>query len=99
MVRSWRKLHSEELRNLYSSPNIIGNIKEDEMGSACSMNREKMNAYRILVGKPEKKRPLGRARRSWKVLLRWILEKQDGVIWTGFIWLAIGTSRGPLSTW
>jgi hypothetical protein len=38
---------------------------EDEMGRACSTNVEKMNAYRILVGKPEGKRPLGRSRRRW----------------------------------
>jgi hypothetical protein len=41
------------------------NIKEDEMGRACSTNRENRNAYRILVGKPEGKRPLGRPRRRW----------------------------------
>jgi hypothetical protein len=38
-------------------------VKEDEMGRACSTNRKKRNAYRILVGKPEGKRPLGRPRR------------------------------------
>jgi hypothetical protein len=40
-------------------------MKEDEMGWACSMNGAKMNAYRILVGKPEEKRPLGRPRVRW----------------------------------
>jgi hypothetical protein len=44
----WRKLHNEELHNLYSSPCKIRMIK-DEMGRACSMNGEKRNAYRILV--------------------------------------------------
>jgi hypothetical protein len=57
-----RKLHNEELHNLYSSPSIIRMM--DEMGRACSTNGEKLNAYRILVGKPEGKRPLGRPRRS-----------------------------------
>jgi hypothetical protein len=60
----WRKLHNEELHNLYSSPSIIGMIKNDEMGGACSTNGEKRNAYRILVGKPGR-RPLGRIRRRW----------------------------------
>jgi hypothetical protein len=44
---------------------------------------EKRNAYRLLVGKPEGKRPLGRP--------RWILERWDGVMWTGLVWLRIGT--------
>jgi hypothetical protein len=63
----WRKLHNEELRNLYSSPSIIRIIKskEDDMGGTCSTNGEKRNTYRSLVGKPEGKRPLGRPRRRW----------------------------------
>jgi hypothetical protein len=40
-------------------------VKEDEMDRTCSTIREKRNAYRILVGKPEEKRPLGRQRRRW----------------------------------
>jgi hypothetical protein len=53
----WRKLHNEELHNLYSSPNIIRMIKEGEMDMACSTNGEKRNAYRIWEGNPEGKRP------------------------------------------
>jgi hypothetical protein len=45
--------------------NQSNQIEEDEMGGACSMNAEKRNAYRLLVGKPERKRPLGRPRRRW----------------------------------
>jgi hypothetical protein len=48
---------------LYSSPSIIRIIKEDEMVRACRANGARRNAYRILVGKPEGKRPLGRPRR------------------------------------
>jgi hypothetical protein len=51
---------------------------------------EKRNAYRLLVGKPEGKRPLGRPRRRW-IILGWILERWDGVMWTGLVWLRIGT--------
>jgi hypothetical protein len=47
---------------------------------------EKRNAYRLLVGNPEGKRPLGRP-----VILGWILERWDGVMWTGLAWLRIGT--------
>jgi hypothetical protein len=62
----WRKLHNEELHNLYSSPNIIRMIKSRRMIWAGYVARmgEKRNAYRKLVGKPEGKRPLGRPRRS-----------------------------------
>jgi hypothetical protein len=48
---------------------------------------EKRNAYRLLVGKPEGKRPLGRPRHRWVD----ILERWDGVMWTGLVWLRIGT--------
>jgi hypothetical protein len=63
----WRKLHKEELRDLYSSPSIIRIIKSRRMrwaGHGARME-EKMNAYRLLVGKPEGKEPLGRPRRRW----------------------------------
>jgi hypothetical protein len=52
---------------------------------------EKRNAYRLLMGKPEGKRPLGRPRRSGWIILGWILERWDGVMWTGLVWLRIGT--------
>jgi hypothetical protein len=63
----WRKLHNEELHNLYSSPSIIRVIKSRRMRWAEHAARmgEKRNAYRILVGKPERKRPLGRPRCRW----------------------------------
>jgi hypothetical protein len=58
----WRKLHNEELHNLYSSPTIIRVIKSRRMRWAGHVARmgERRNAYRILVGKPEAKRLLGR---------------------------------------
>jgi hypothetical protein len=57
----WRKLHNEELQNLYSSQSIIGIIKSRRMRWAGLVARmgEKRNVYRRLVGKPEGKRPLG----------------------------------------
>jgi hypothetical protein len=72
----WRKLHNEELHNLYSSPNIIRMIKLMRMRWVGHVTRmeEKRNAYRLLVGRPEGKRPLGRPRRRWvdniKIYLR-----------------------------
>jgi hypothetical protein len=45
------------------------------MGRACSTHREKLNAYTILVGKPESKRPQGRPKRRGKMILKWIVER------------------------
>jgi hypothetical protein len=63
----WRKLHNEELHNLYSSPSIIRTIKSRRMRLTGHVSRmgEKKNVYRLLVGKAEGKRPLGRPRRRW----------------------------------
>jgi hypothetical protein len=69
----WRKLHYEELHNLYSSPNIM--IKSRRMRWAGHVARmgKKRNAYRLLVGKPEGKRPQGRPRRRWVDNIKYIL--------------------------
>jgi hypothetical protein len=89
----WRKLHSEELHELYSSPSIIRIIKSRSMRWAGYVARigQKRNAYMLLVGKPERKRPLGRQRHRWWIILGWILGRWDGVMWTGLVWLRIGT--------
>jgi hypothetical protein len=78
-----RKLHNGELRNLHSSPDIIRQIKSRRMRWAGHVARmgEGRNVYRVLVGKPEGKRPVGRPR------LRW--ENGWGV-WSGFTWLRMG---------
>jgi hypothetical protein len=62
----WRKLHNEQIRDLYSSPSIIIMMKSRKMrwvGHVARMG-EKRNAYRLLVGQPEGKSPLGRPRRG-----------------------------------
>jgi hypothetical protein len=58
--------------------------------------REKRNAYRILVGNPDGKRPLGRQDVGGWIILKLILERQDGMVGIGSIWLRIGTSGGLL---
>jgi hypothetical protein len=60
-----------------------------------TLTAEKRNAYRILVEKPEGKRPLGRPRRRSEDNIRMDLG-EDGMVWTGLIWLRIGTSGGLL---
>jgi hypothetical protein len=64
----WRKLHNEELHILYSSPNIIRQIKSRRMRWAEHVARlgEERNVYRVLMGKPEGKIPLGRPRCRWE---------------------------------
>jgi hypothetical protein len=78
----WGKLHNEEFHNLYSSPNIIRMVKSKRMRRAGHVARmgEKRNAYRIL-GKPERRRPLGRPRRRWVDNIKIYLRKigWDGV--------------------
>jgi len=64
----WRNLHNEELRDLYSLPNIVRVVKSRRMrwaGHVAHMG-EGRGVYRVLVGKPEGKRPLGRPRRRWE---------------------------------
>jgi hypothetical protein len=94
MVGGWGALHNRKFHNLYSSPNKIRMIKSGRMrwtGHVARI-REEMNACRILQGEPEGKRPLGRLRYRWRIILKCILENKL----TGLIWLRIGTSGGLL---
>jgi hypothetical protein len=85
MTGEWKKLHSEELHNLYSSPNIIRMIKSKRMRLAGYVARmgATRNAYRILVGKPKGKRPLRRPRRRWVDNIKMDLREIgcDGMDW------------------
>jgi hypothetical protein len=88
----WRKLHNEELHNLYSSPSIIRMIKSRSMRWAGHVARmgEKRNAYGILVGKPEGKRPLGRLRRRWVDNIKINLRE---IGWDGMDWIDVAQDR------
>jgi hypothetical protein len=68
VMEGWRELHNEELHDLYSSPSIIRIMTSRRMGWAghVAQTGEKRNVHRLLVGKPEGKRPLGRPRRRWR---------------------------------
>jgi hypothetical protein len=84
----WRKLHNQELRDLYSTPSIIRIIKSRRMRWAGHVARigEKMNAYRLLVGK----RPLGRPRRRWVDNIRIDLRE---VGWGDVDWIGLAQDR------
>jgi len=68
LTRGWKKLYNEELNDLYCSPNIVRVRKSRIMRWAGHVARmgERRGVYRVLVGKPEGKRPLGRPRRRWE---------------------------------
>ena len=73
----WRKLHNEELNDLYCSPNVVRVIKLRRMRRAGRVVRmgERRSVYRILVGKPEGKGPLGRPRRRWEDYIKRYLQE------------------------
>jgi hypothetical protein len=88
---------NEELRNLYSSPRIIRMTKSKRVKWIQHVARmEKRNAYRTLVGKPQRKRPLGWPGRRWVENIKMDLREigWDGMVWIGLIWLRIKTVEG-----
>ena len=94
----WRKLHNEELSDLYSLPNIVRVVKSRRMrwaGHVAHMGEGRC-VYRVLVGKPEGKRPFGRPRLKWGDNIKTDLQEVGGVVGTGWSWLRIGTGGGHL---
>ena len=93
----WRKLHNEELKDLYSLPNIVRVVKSRRMRWAGHVARmgEGRGVHRVLVGKPEGKRTLGRPRHSWEDNIKMDLREVGGVE-TGWSWPRIGTDGGHL---
>jgi hypothetical protein len=92
VTREWRKLHNKELHDLYSSPSVIRIIKSRRMRWPGHVARtgEKRNAYRLLVGKPEGKIPLGRPRRRWVDNIRMDLGE---VGWDDVDWIDLAQDR------
>ena len=87
----WRKLHKEELRDLYSLPNIVPVVKSRRMRWAGHVARmgEGRVVHRVLVGTPEGKRPLGRTRRRWEDNIKMDLQEVGG----GGDWMELAQDR------
>ena len=88
----WRKLHDEKLNDMFCSPNIVRVIKSGRMRWAGHVARmgERRGVYRVLVGKPEGKRTLGRPRRRWEDNIKMILQN---VGCGGMDWINLAEDR------
>jgi hypothetical protein len=89
VMGGWRKLHNNEPHDLYSSPGIIRTMNSRGVRWAGHVARmgEEGNAYRLLVGTPEGKRPLGRPRRRWADTI------QTDLLEIGEDWIGLAQSR------
>ena len=98
VTREWRRLHNEELYALYSSPNIMRVIKsiKNVMRRACSSYGGEKVVYRVLVGKSDAGRPLGRSRCRQEDNIEMNLRKVDWGAWIESICLRIRTGDGLL---
>jgi hypothetical protein len=94
----WRKLHNEELNDLYSLPNIVRVVKSRQMRLAGHMARmgKERGVHRVLVGKPEERDHWGGQDVDGRIILRWIFRKIEGVVGNGWSWLRIRTVGGHL---
>ena len=92
----WRKLHKEELNDLFSLSNIVRVVKSRRMRWAGHVARmgEDRGVHILLVGKPEGKDLWGDQDVDGRIILRWILRKLEGVVGTGWSWLRRGTGGG-----
>jgi hypothetical protein len=86
----WRKLHNEELLDLHSSPSIIRIMKARRWAGHLARMGERRNAYSLLVGKPEGRRPLRRPRRRWVDNIRMELGE---VGWSDVDWVGLAQDR------
>ena len=95
----WRRLHNEELNDLYTSPNIVRLIKSRRMRWAGHVTRmdEERGMYRVLLGKTEGRNQWGDLGVDGWIILGWISRRWDVGIWTGLGWPRIERWRTLLS--
>jgi hypothetical protein len=96
VTRERRKLHNEELNDLYSPPNIfrIKNSRRIKWAGHVARMRDRRGEYRVLVEKPEGKKPFGRPRRKWEDNIKMDHQKVGWGVWPGSSWLRTGTGGG-----
>ena len=93
VTEKWRKLHNEELSDLYSLPNIVQVVKSRRMRWAGHVARmgEERGVHRVMVGNLRERDHWGDQDADGRIILRWILMKWEGVVGTGWSCLRIGT--------
>jgi hypothetical protein len=89
-IMGWRNFCNEETHDLYSSPNIITMIKLRRRRACSTHCRERRNACKILVGKPERKRPVRRPRHRWEDNIKMDLGETG---WGGMVWINLTQDR------
>jgi hypothetical protein len=94
----WRRLHNEELHDLYSSLNIVQviNLRRMKWAGHVAWMGEARGGYRILVGKLRERDHLGEPGIDRRIILRWIFRKWDVGIWSGLSWHRIETGARQL---
>jgi hypothetical protein len=97
----WRKLHNEELNDLYSLPNIVRVVKSRQMRCAGHVARmgENRGVYRCWWGSLRESCHWGDQDVDGRIILRWIFRKLEGVVGTGWRWPRIGTGGRHLGVW